>query len=174
MASADAVLPYVYPASRSLSELLPEAAAAADVTVIRTTSTLLSSVLQDSAIFSNGKTDLILVTIDPSEDLDGVVGSTKGLLEERDTHAYVLLVASDAGGEGCGRRRLVAESISVRRAQEIVTVRTIKMTPCILAGLLFFFFFLFLLWVGLGCLGAISYPKEFIHPEQQPALGREY
>jgi hypothetical protein len=172
--SADAMLPYVYPSERKLSHLMTDKCNESQVALTRTTSVDLIDTMNSKSILLNDMLDVVLTEAVKASEADGVISSLLEFFEIDPSKKFVIVLASNAAMEGCGRRRLIAEHIRSRRLQEITTIRSIKMTPCILAGLLFLFLFIFLLWIGLSCLGAISYPKEFIHPEQQPALGREF
>lgn len=69
-------------------------------------------------------------------------------------------------------RSLAQEAAAHRRLQTEATSRTIKMTPDILAGLLFLLLFLFILVTGLGCVGDIECPQHYNH--EKPAPGKDY
>jgi hypothetical protein len=179
-AAADAMLPYVYPSERRLSEQLHETADSSDVTVTQTTTPQLSETVSSTHNSSSSSSQLITVAHSAAPAaLDATITAARAALTAACGDAFLLIVASDAPVEGCGKRRLQAEArqAAARRAAAAalpIVIREIKITPCILAGLLFFFFFLGALYMGLGCLGDIEYPKTFILAEQQPALGREY
>jgi hypothetical protein len=180
-AAADAMLPYVYPSERRLSEQLHETADSSDaLTVTQTAAAQLSKTVSAAHSSSSSSSQLITVAHSAAPDaLDATIAAARAALTAACGDAFLLIVASDAPAEGCGKRRLQAEAkqTAARRAAAAalpIVIREIKITPCILAGLLFFFFFLGALYMGLGCLGDIEYPKTFILTEQQPALGREY
>lgn len=69
-------------------------------------------------------------------------------------------------------RSLAQEAAAHRRLQTEATSRTIKMTPDILAGLLFLLLFVFILVTGMGCVGDIECPQYFNH--EKPAPGKDY
>lgn len=172
---ADAIVPYVYPSERRISDLVQDLSNSATTVTTSTVDGLVNH-LTSSGAMTNGATDVIVVSVpaDRVSTLDALLSSTHKTLMEGCPGAHTMMLAGDGNGGGCGRRRLTLEGTSTRRLQETLTTRSILMTPDILAGVLYWLFFLMLLWVGLGCLGDIEYPKTFVQGEQQPSQGREY
>jgi len=72
-----------------------------------------------------------------------------------------------------GRRRLEdADDANNNNNDDLSGVYYVNMTPNIFAGLLFTFMFLFVVQVGIGCLGNIQGPPD-LYVSKYPSIGRE-
>jgi len=77
------------------------------------------------------------------------------------------------GFANSGRRRLEdAQDDDNNNAEDLSGVYYVNMTPNIFAGILFAFFFIYVIQVGIGCLGGIQGPPD-LYVSKYPSIGRE-
>ncbi|CAM9096770.1 unnamed protein product [Laminaria digitata] len=173
--SATATYPYTYPATSTLKLALPLFASEKEASVQELSLEDVIRTTVESGMLSDGKLDFVIATVPETatiEDTDAAVRMLTSSLEEKSNGRFLLLWTGDVHGPTCGRRSLAQEAAAHRRLQTEATSRTIKMTPDILAGLLFLLLFLFILVTGLGCVGDIECPQHFNH--EKPAPGKDY
>lgn len=72
-----------------------------------------------------------------------------------------------------GRRRLEdANDNDDANDEDLTGVYYVNMTPNIFTGLLFTFFFMYVIQIGIGCLGSIQGPPD-LYVKKYPSIGRE-
>ncbi|CAN0194499.1 unnamed protein product [Ascophyllum nodosum] len=174
--SATATFPYTYPANSPLREVMPLMAAVTGAPVQELSLAEVVPTAVDTGILDDGKLDFVMVTVEESasvQETDASLRQVTADLEQSSDGKFVLLWTGDFNNAGCGRRSLAAEAATHRRLQTASTLsRTIKITPDILAGVLTMILFLFILYIGLSCVGDIECPQSFA--TVKPASGREY
>jgi hypothetical protein len=171
LSTAHEASPYVYASDGGLMGVFAEKGK--QVRVVEATERIgdaIPAAAGDSVILS-----LELPMGNTAEDLDALLSQLLPVIEGMDSTLLVVGEGARDVSSGCGRRRLLAEGQYQRTLQSTDMARTIKMTPDILAGLLFFFLFLFIALTGLSCLNGIDSDLEaFVAEDDKPASGREY
>lgn len=174
--SATATFPYTYPAESTLRTALPLMAAVTGAPVQELSLAEVIPTAVETGMLGDGKLDFVIVTVEENasvQETDAALRQVTASLEQASNGKFVLLWTGDLNAAGCGRRSLAAEAATHRRLQTDSTVsRTIKITPDILAGVLTLILFLFILYMGLSCVGDIECPRSFA--TVKPASGREY
>ncbi|KAJ0410836.1 hypothetical protein ATCC90586_010159 [Pythium insidiosum] len=185
------VVPHTTRSKPLRSALLTEGNAKAPVVNIHKLNDWLSS---DAAkqLFSNGRTDLLVVDVPdtiPTQDVDGLIKAATEALLDASKQRVDFALTGDAVDPivKTSSRRLATTPTDVKKSTLVCEVdyklgfsggkafcfsHYVHMTPDVLAALTFGFIFVFLTYVGISVLMAIQTPTRF--PHHGPPKGKEF
>mmetsp|Transcript_29153 Transcript_29153/g.38343 ORF Transcript_29153/g.38343 Transcript_29153/m.38343 type:complete len:285 (+) Transcript_29153:101-955(+) len=124
------------------------------------------------------QTDVLMISPDETSEAAEVIESVTPLLNSVASGNFVVVHAPNTLSYECKNsvpifhRKLGSKVQNVQRRLTEVSTRYIRITPDILAGLLFGFMFIFIVILGLTCLSSLQTPEYFA--KVKPALGREF
>jgi len=147
---------------------------------------LLAQLQENSEVFSNGKTDLVMLQFQQYDSTtDACLQRLNSYVNTR-TNNYIALLSADESSTN-----VITSFREKSQSEGMYTVHTRRLlkstdsgnttytgpqyiTPSILFGILLSFLLIFILWTGLSCILYIEVPVRFPEAHPKDSLSKEY